>query len=89
MRNDEFKTTCLTDNRMNIDGKTEHKKMKIYSIWKNDGMMTVFFLFIYHQKECKERFNLIPDNFDLFYRRMHWISQMPLTSTLGKITTSY
>ena len=67
MRTDQFKTTCLTDNRMNIDGQTEHKNMKIYSICKNDGMMNVFFLFIYHQKECNERIHLIPDKFGLFY----------------------
>ena len=52
---------------MNIDGQTEHKNMKIYSICKNDGMMNVFFLFIYHQKECNERIHLIPDKFGLFY----------------------
>ena len=35
--------------------KTEHKNVKIYSLCKNDGMMNVFFLFIYHQQECNGR----------------------------------
>ena len=49
------KTTCLTDNRMNTDVKTEHKNVKIYSLCKNNGMMNVFFLFIYHKEECNGR----------------------------------
>ena len=32
--------------------KTEHKNVKICSLCKNDEMMNVFFLFIYHQGEC-------------------------------------
>ena len=35
--------------------KTGYENMKIYSLYKNDGMMNVFFLFIYHQEECNER----------------------------------
>ena len=35
--------------------KTEHKNLKIYSLCKNDGMINVFFLFIYHQEECTGR----------------------------------
>ena len=32
--------------------KTEHRNVKINILCKNDEMMNVFFLFIYHQEEC-------------------------------------
>ena len=35
--------------------KTERKNVKICSLCKNDGMMNVFFLSIYHQEDCNER----------------------------------
>ena len=35
--------------------KTKYRNVKIYSLCKNDGMMYVFFLFIYHEEECKGR----------------------------------
>ena len=40
---------------MNTDVKTEHKNVKTYSLCKNNGMMNVFFLFIYHKEECNGR----------------------------------
>ena len=47
--------------------KTEHKNVKIYSLYKNDEMMNVFFLFIYHQEECNGRKRHIADKFQYWY----------------------
>ena len=55
MRGGQFKTTCLTDNRMNNDVKNGTKYLKICSLWKNNGMINVFFLFMYHKEECNGR----------------------------------
>ena len=52
--------------------KTEHKNVKIYSFCNNDGKVSVFFLFIYHQEEFNGRAKkfyflvfLIPDKFQI------------------------
>ena len=67
MKGGQFKTTCLTDNRI-LMLKTEDKNLKIYSLCKNDGMMNVLFLFIHCQEDCNGRVgkleflvSLIPD----------------------------